>query len=439
MSAQSLQEVLQRAADILTGGQSCDDVEVADILNALEYGPSTRVGAEHDIANAAALLRSAARLNRLFQLQAPDAPGLTFFGAEVEHAGEDGHHARGSASGAGLTARSAFESCVGEAIEFLSQFEQGDSLTQLPAGAPPPNAPDEFRSLDQPPGSRNPPSLAWIAGRRLSDGTEVVLPADLCLRRAPPKRAIEPPMPMSVGCAAGRSREAAMLHGLLELVERDAFALWWLGGSRGRLLREEDHDGAQGGLLRQIRSAGSERHTWVLDITSDLEVPCIVALSANRAGREIACGCAARLSTAQAVHRAVLEMCQMELAYRIVDLKLAEGGELNERDRGLQHRRHELDAAHASALHPYGTPSAARVHPVASDEAALVALTKTLSAAGIEVYSVDLTRRRFGVPVARLLAPKLQPYPSPVVTGRLAATVAATGGSDPYTREVPLM
>jgi ribosomal protein S12 methylthiotransferase accessory factor len=76
---------------------------------------------------------------------------------------------------------------------------------------------------------------------------------------------------------------------------------------------------------------------------------------------------------------------------------------------------------------------------VASDEAALVALTKTLSAAGIEVYSVDLTRRRFGVPVARLLAPKLQPYPSPVVTGRLAATVAATGGSDPYTREVPLM
>ena len=34
------------------------------------------------------------------------------------------------------------------------------------------------------------------------------------------------------GCAAGNTREEALVQGFLELVERDAYAIWWYNGMR---------------------------------------------------------------------------------------------------------------------------------------------------------------------------------------------------------------
>ena len=73
-------------------------------------------------------------------------------------------------------------------------------------------------------------ALSWCRATRLTDGGEVWLPADICLRRPPAQRDFTPPFPLSIGSAAGPSRDAAALHGLLELIERDATSLWWRGG-----------------------------------------------------------------------------------------------------------------------------------------------------------------------------------------------------------------
>ena len=81
----------------------------------------------------------------------------------------------------------------------------------------------------------------------------------------------------SNGCAAGNTLQEAIVQGFLELVERDAYAIWWYN----RLEREEldlgqFDDSYVQDLRRQLADQG--RKLWVLDVTSDLGIPTYVAL-----------------------------------------------------------------------------------------------------------------------------------------------------------------
>jgi ribosomal protein S12 methylthiotransferase accessory factor YcaO len=154
--------------------------------------------------------------------------------------------------------------------------------------------------------------LSWYRATRITDGNEVLLPADLCLRRPTAQQEIRPPFALSTGSAAGTSWDEAALHGLLELIERDAAGLWWRGGRRGI-----------------FRSRRPTQMPW--------------------------CG------------------------------------------------------------------------------------STRLEQLGIETFSVDLTRPRSAVPVARIIAPGLQLEPSELVTPRLATMIAQTCGGERYTGGVLLI
>ena len=81
----------------------------------------------------------------------------------------------------------------------------------------------------------------------------------------------------SNGCAAGNTVQEAIVQGFLELVERDAYAIWWYN----RLQREElDLDQFDDSYVQDLRNQLSERgrKLWVLDITSDLGIPTYVAI-----------------------------------------------------------------------------------------------------------------------------------------------------------------
>ena len=81
----------------------------------------------------------------------------------------------------------------------------------------------------------------------------------------------------SNGCAAGNTREEAIVQGFLELVERDAYAIWWYN----RLQRPAVDLGAfDDAYIRDIQTQFTDfgRKIWVLDITSDLGVPTYVAM-----------------------------------------------------------------------------------------------------------------------------------------------------------------
>lgn len=112
----------------------------------------------------------------------------------------------------------------------------------------------------------------------------------------------------SNGCAAGWNYSEAILQGLLELVERDAVAIWWYNCVKAPLVDLEAVDDPYvQGLRDGLRK--SNRDFWLLDISTDLDVPCFAALSAKD-GREIAIGFGCHLDGTVALRRAVMEMSQ---------------------------------------------------------------------------------------------------------------------------------
>ena len=81
----------------------------------------------------------------------------------------------------------------------------------------------------------------------------------------------------SNGCAAGNTREEAIVQGFLELVERDAYAIWWYNRVRRPAVDLGHFDDS---YVRDLQSQLAEtgRKLWVLDVTSDLGIPTYVAI-----------------------------------------------------------------------------------------------------------------------------------------------------------------
>ena len=442
-----------RAASLLLGGNA-EEIDHRNpawcLLRELGYATVT-TGAEPDPErrNRANLLMGASRFARVFELAAPDAPGLVSFGAEFDPGLADPLQAGGSlvgVSGVGLTMQEAFQGCIGEGIEYLSQLQTStDALVRSTTGDSAaslgPQARDFLAAFSA---HRLSPDteLSWYRATRLVDGLGVLLPADLCLRRPSAQQEVKPPFPLSTGSAAGRSWHAAALHGLLELIERDAASLWWLGGNRAKSIPPEDE--AQivaASLLTQLRQGASPRRSWLLDITTDIGVPSVAAVSCMSDGFGFTFGLAARPTLAAAARAAVMEMCQGELAHAVVEAKCRERGEaaLNARDR--LHRVHAtmLNADRCLLLQP--TPESSRHAAISVTDPGTVLrqIADRLAQLGIEVFGLDLTRPNFDIPVARVIAPGLQPLPSEIMTPRLTAMIERTGGGASYMGGVGLL
>jgi ribosomal protein S12 methylthiotransferase accessory factor len=447
-----MQRLFTRASALLLGAGSgaVDDREAEYLLEALGYMPETAgVQPDSTTANRTRLLVAASRFARVFELAAPDAPGLVSFGAQFDPALADSLH-EGSpmvgVSGVGLTLQEAFQGCIGEGIEYLSQLERKtDMLLASGVGEPTARLGLAARELVaalsercmQPGGT-----LSWHRAANAAGEGEVLLPADICLRRPPGQRDFAPPFPLSIGSAAGPSREAAALHGLLELIERDAASLWWRGGRRGRSIPPQHAANAVAeDLLRQLRrSSSASRRTWLLDITTDIGVPSVAALSCRADGSGFAFGLAARSTLEAAVRSAILEMCQLELADAVVATKRREGGDavLNEQDR-THLRRATINADQTILLQPVAEQASHLAINSTEESIVFGLIVQRLQEVGIETFCIDLTRQSFAVPVVRVIAPGLQLEPSEIVTARLRDAIARTGGGAIYTGSVALI
>ncbi len=82
----------------------------------------------------------------------------------------------------------------------------------------------------------------------------------------------------SNGCAAGNTREEAIVQGFLELVERDSYAIWWYNRLKRPAVNLDQFNDSYVRDL-QIQLAESGKRLWVLDITSDLGIPSFVAIA----------------------------------------------------------------------------------------------------------------------------------------------------------------
>jgi thiazole/oxazole-forming peptide maturase SagD family component len=394
----------------------------------LEYLGGTAAADEKD-GDLAALLRVAARLDRLFELPVPDAPGLYCFGAQASAAAFGGRpQAAGSVSGIGDNRAAAFRACVAEAVEFISQFEY-DGDDRAVALQPAESLPEAFLGdLGTICGTDDDDAGSWVVARALPQQCEHRVPAGLVWRRR--DRSVKLDLAPGLGVAAGRNADAALRHALCEWIERDAVALWWRGGRRGRAFAQETL--AKAGVAARLAAwrgdRMSARRTWFLDLTTEIGVPVAGAFSVDGVGAGFAYGFAARPRVADALAAALQELMQIELADRLVDAKRRESGDgaLNDTDR--LHLRRRAEVRHDLPL----------LQPVAvtTEEFTETEPSAALEHQGFHALAVDLSRRDLAVNVMRVLVPGLQPDPGRIMTARLARQ-REVGAFDGTSGELP--
>ncbi|MEZ5855030.1 MAG: YcaO-like family protein [Hyphomicrobiaceae bacterium] len=372
------------------------------------------------------LLAAADRLDHFLLLGAEAAPGLWFIGAKTTSSDQATPARSLSVGGGGLDAADAMVACIGEAIERESQHERpGDIATSVAIESL--NLDPAFEEVMQQllgrSGDQLRCSIDLVNARSLDGGDPVLLPADWCLRRALPGMLRIPGAALSTGCAAGTDFNDAAVRALLELIERDAAALWWLGGVPPLGVAAESLAGiAAVTTLEELRRGAAGRRTLLLDISSDLGVPVCAAVSHEADGRGLACGIAARLSPAAAAKAALIEMCQMELGLELARYKQSTLGaeHLTGDDTRHLHRARTIDVAIGDRFRPQNGAQDISQRMSRGSGNELAGLAEVLAASGIAAWLVDLSRPEWPRHVVKAIAPGLQLFPADLPVTRLS-------------------
>jgi ribosomal protein S12 methylthiotransferase accessory factor len=219
----------------------------------------------------------------------------------------------------------------------------------------------------------------------------------------------------SNGCAAGNTLAEAIVQGFLELVERDAYAIWWYN----RLQRRQvDLDQFDDSYIRDLRHQLAEtgRRLWVLDVTSDLAIPSFVAITHwMDEGREnIEFGSGAHFDARIALLRALTELNQF------LSIGLMGGGKAD---------KSSLDGTTPLRLrdHPFLVPSdEPPVQPGSAMRFGALDTREQVSGcvnlaqrAGLDFLVLDQTRPDVEVPVVRVIVPGLRHFYRRFAPGRL--------------------
>jgi oxazoline/thiazoline synthase len=341
----------------------------------------------------------------------------------------------GGSFGKGSTAEQGEASALMEAMERYSGVFQGDEIRMTrrfadfaPGEAIPPNdvllfsdAQYRQRHMQMAAHEHSPPppepmdpsaEIEWSPVWSLRDQRFKYLPTSLLyfFYRGPGQINAD-----SNGCAAGNTLEEAIVQGYLELIERDAYAIWWYNRSQREEVDLEQFDDSYIHNLRQ-QLADTGRRLWVLDVTSDLGIPTFVGISHwLKDGKEnIEFGSGAHFDPQIAMLRTLTELNQ----FLSIGLMGGGGGDKSSLD-GVTPLRLED--------HPYLIPgkkrasinaAGAKFGGLSSREQADACVQLTAQA-GFDFMVLDQTRADIGVPVVRVIAPGLRHFYRRFAPGRL--------------------
>ncbi len=357
---------------------------------------------------------------------------------------------RSVSGGKGVTATEARASALGEAIERHCAVRQGDepaargSLRELGDQAIHPNdcqlfADHQFdhreswnrraSGFQRVPAPFDPDLVTeWTPLWSLTHQRQRWLPTSmLYFPRDPDDLDPRLPWPDSNGNAAGSSLEDAVVQGFLELVERDAVALWWYNRTRQPAV---DLSSVAAPWLCELleRYTDLGRRVWLLDVTTDLGVPAVVALSApeDGTGTGVAFGFGAHFDPVLAVRRAMTELGQLLPA--------------------MAAAQHAPDAADPALLtwwrdvrppeHPYLLPSPAETPRTMADYDYaprddllddVQACAELAGEHGTELLVLEQTRPDIGLPVVKTVVPGLRHFWARLAPGRLFDVPVALG------------
>ncbi len=227
----------------------------------------------------------------------------------------------------------------------------------------------------------------------------------------------------SNGAASGNTLEEAVLQGFFELVERDCVALWWYNMLQKPAV---DLDSFNEPYFRELVQyyAGLDREVWVLDITSDLDIPAFVAISKQN-GRDqehIILGFGCHLDARSAVQRALTEMNQS------LPHVLNVFGPGGDKEPFTDNEALDFWRTKTCESDPYLAPAPnlpvkkrqdfpeGRFNDILEE---INICRKKVEDKGMEMLVLDQTRPDIGVPVAKVFVPGLRHFWARFAPGRL--------------------
>jgi ribosomal protein S12 methylthiotransferase accessory factor len=343
-------------------------------------------------------------------------------------------------SGRGFNPEEALETCRAEAAErwcaiFRTSYPRvwGTEKEMSPAALPPDslllisdrqydNAETWNASVEDDhrlPGKRQADQATlWVESQSLTRNMAVLVPAAYCFLGYPGAREQGFPVPDSSGLAAGHDRASAITRGLLELIERDAVAIWWYGRiARPKIALGQGELPVLAAFETWIKSSG--RHFWLLDLTHDLNIPVVAAVACNDRGRDLSFGFAAGGTIENAASAALGELTQFEATKWLSQRSAI---------KGTKNFIAWCAEAHVDE-HPFLRPAASsKTQAMAvADEAMPAALIEMLEKKGLEVMILDLGRKDVPLAVVRVIVPGLRPIWPRFAPGRLYDVPTALG------------
>jgi len=259
--------------------------------------------------------------------------------------------------------------------------------------------------------------IQWIEGFDLVSGGPRWLPFELVsmnLVRQPGQQPIF--LESSNGLSSGNHLAEALVHGLAEVIERDAMSLWELYGPERRKARQLDlatvtDDGLRA-IIDTLREKGIVTGVW--DTTSDVGVPTYSAViledpeSSHWRPIPAYFGAGTHLDPVIALSRAIHEAIQSRLTAisgsrdDMFHADFVRAGNRDDHERMVAHLRDPLPRF------PFQAPCLPIGETLQQD---LKTLLDQLAAVGVDsVVAVDLTRPEIGIPVAKVVVPGLEPY-----------------------------
>ncbi|MEM9555445.1 MAG: YcaO-like family protein [Acidobacteriota bacterium] len=267
--------------------------------------------------------------------------------------------------------------------------------------------------------------IYWQWGHSLTSGRPRLVPASqVYLNYRMHKEEGSAGHNASTGLAAGATLEEAILTGLLECIERDAFTLAWQHRNFGRRVRVDDERLAEK-LSRHFRTDHPDVELEIYDITTDLPIPSLFAMCRRPSefGPALLISTVARLDARAALAKCLREMGQCLPYLRYLSDQLADWTPADDHSdiTSFDHHftlylkrpelvdeaigfRHAVDQEIALSQ----LPNHATGRPLGDIERAV----ELLDSLGLEVIVVDLTTpdiRDVGLHVVRVMVPGLVP------------------------------
>jgi ribosomal protein S12 methylthiotransferase accessory factor len=266
----------------------------------------------------------------------------------------------------------------------------------------------------------------WTKGTSLVSGEELLVPAAMVYVpfHFDSSRDDTPIcQPISTGLACGSSFTDAVLSGLCEVIERDAFTITWQSRLNGPRIRPETLSAAAQDRLARFSAVNLD--VKIMDITTDVQCPTImtIALSDSEVSPALALAAATDLSADIAVIKSLEELAhtrkfakQLSEYTPPVPVEVAEGHP-NVVDAYTHLRFYCPQSARQFAEFAWASPELRDFPSVVDrsagdDEESLKSLVGDLSALGLEAIACDLTTPEMadlGLSVVRVLVPGMHP------------------------------